>query len=265
MRKLKRFFSRHIGEFRIAPRRRDVVAALQKHLGFSSAPVLALSGSRGHDSIYRVMQAGKPAGMLRLVNPYRKRKKPAADMPFVSVDTHRRAARERLAYEAGAAAGLTPQPLWHADDALYCAYLPLVPLHARLEARSGNAWDLMRPVTQALRRLHALGIVHADVSLANTLADETLSRIVFVDFEYEPAPHISLGAARLYDYLRLVESSWKFLTDAEKHLPQDWLYMLSDAAREEGITAQDIMPLRPALTQLYAAGVMPDIEKALRR
>lgn len=265
MRKLKRFFSRHIGEFLIAPRRREVAAALQAHLGLPSLPELVLSGSRGHDSIYRVNHAGKTLAMLRLVNPHRKRKPPAGDMPFVSVGLSRRIGRERNAYETGAAAGLTPEPVWSADDALCCGFLPLLPLHARLVQKTENAWDLIRSVTQALRRLHALNIIHADMSLANTLADEDLSRIVFVDFEYEPAPHVSAGAARLYDYLRLVESSWKFLPEDQKHLPQDWLDMLAKIAREEDFAVSDIDPLLPALTQLSAAGVMPAIASALPR
>lgn len=76
MRKIKRFFARHIGEFRIAPRRAEVAAALQAHFSLPAQPQLLLSGSRGHDSIYRVAHAGKTLGMLRLVNPYRKRKSP---------------------------------------------------------------------------------------------------------------------------------------------------------------------------------------------
>ncbi|HRI76833.1 MAG TPA: hypothetical protein PLX33_07590 [Alphaproteobacteria bacterium] len=263
MRKIKRFFARHIGEFRIAPRRAEVAAALQTHFSLPAQPQLLLSGSRGHDSIYRVAHAGKTLGMLRLVNPYRKRKKPAANMPFVSVGTDRRAAREYEACQAGAAAGLTPNPVWHATDALCCDYMPLSPLHARLEKNGAAAWDLIVPVTQALRRLHALGVVHADVSLANTLGDDTLAQIVFVDFEYEPAPYIGAGAARLYDYLRLVESSWKFLPQDKRSLPQNWLALLSDIAREEGIVRADVAPLLPALSQLCAAGVIAQIENAL--
>lgn len=263
MRKIKRFFARHIGEFRIAPRRAEVATALQTHFALPSAPSLVLSGARGHDSIYRVTHAGKTLGMLRLVNPYRKRKKPATNMPFVSVGADKRAAREYDACHAGAAAGLTPKPVWRAADALCCDYLPLSPLHARLVENGAAAWDLILPVTQALRRLHALGVVHADASLANTLADDTLAQIVFVDFEYEPAPHIGAGAARLYDYLRLVESSWKFLPQDKRSLPENWLALLSDIAREESITRADVAPLLPALSQLCAAGVMAQIENTL--
>ena len=265
MRVIKRFFTRHIGELRNAPRRRTIAAALQTHFGLPQPPALAQSGSRGQDSIYRVQQGDKTLGMLRVVNPFRKRKLPPADMPFVSVPPAARVAREMKAYADGAAAGLTPQPVWHAPDALCCAYMPLAPLHARFLKQPDQAWAFMLPVTAALRRLHALGIVHADVSLANTLADDALTQIVFVDFEYEPAPHVSAGAARLYDYLRLVESSWKFIPQDKQAVPQEWLDMLAAAAQEEGISSSDIAPLLPALTRLADAGVLAQVERVLPR
>lgn len=263
MRVIKRFLTRHIGELRNAPRRRTIAAALQTHFALAAPPVLAQSGSRGQDSIYRVQRGDKTLGMLRVVNPFRKRKLPPADMPFISVPPAARVAREMLAYETGAAAGLTPQPVWNAPDALCCAYLPLVPLHGRFMQQPEKAWAFILPVTAALRRLHALGVVHADVSLANTLADDALSQIAFVDFEYAPAPHVSAGAARLYDYLRLVESSWKFIPLSAQAVPQQWLDMIAAAARDEGISAADIAPLLPALSRINDAGVVAQVQKIL--
>jgi len=252
VRALKRTYARIKGEIMIAPRRRAVAEALQAHFGLSAPPELVLSGSRGHDSIYKVMGAGKIIGMLRLVNPYRKRKTPAADMPFVSVPADTRAAREAEAYKAGSAEGLTPQPVWQDSDALCCAYLPLAPLHAVLLAQPERAWALVMQVSQALRRLHALGVVHADASLANTLSDADLSRIVFVDFEYAPAPHVSARAARLYDYLRLLESTWKFMPENLKAEYGAWLAFMTDTAAAEDFTQDDLAPLMPALPQLSA-------------
>lgn len=265
MRALKRFFSRHIGEMRCAPRRRTIADLLMAHFNLPQPPALALSGSRGQDSIYHVLHGGQSLGMLRLVHSYRKHKKPKADMPFVLVDEETRVAREMVAYECGSAAGLTPKPVWHAPDALCCGYLPLSPLHIRLIKNPDKAWDYILQVTAALRRLHGLGVVHADVSLANTLGDETLEHIVFIDFEYEPAPHISAGAARLYDYLRLVESTWKFIPPAAQAVPQEWLAMIAAAAQEEGMAAADIAPLLPALTRIHDAGVIAQVEQILPR
>lgn len=140
MRVIKRFLTRHIGELRNAPRRRTIAAALQTHFALVAPPVLVQSGSRGQDSIYRVQQGDITLGMLRVVNPFRKRKLPPADMPFISVPPAARVAREMQAYETGAAAGLTPQPVWHAPDALCCAYLPLAPLHGRFMQQHGHLY-----------------------------------------------------------------------------------------------------------------------------
>lgn len=262
MRALKRAYARIKGEIMIAPRRRAVAEALQAHFGLSAPPDLVLSGSRGHDSIYKVMDAGKIIGILRLVNPHRKRKTPAADMPFVSVPASSRAVREAEAYKAGSAEGLTPQPVWQDNDALCCAYLPLAPLHAVLLAQPERAWQLVMRVSQVLKRLHALGVVHADTSLANTLSDADLSRVVFVDFEYAPAPHISARAARLYDYLRLLESTWKFMPENLKAESGVWLTFMAETAAAEGFAQDDLAPLLPALPQISA---QPELFAGLRK
>jgi hypothetical protein len=262
VRALKRFYARIRGEIKIAPRRRSVARALQAHFGLPALPDLVLSGSRGHDSIYKASAEGRTIGMLRLVNPYRRRKTPAAEMPFVSVPENERAAREAAAYQAGAAAGLTPQPVWQDKDALCCAYLPLSPLHAVLTAQRDQAWRLVMATSAALKRLHALGVVHADASLANTLGDEALTQIVFVDFEYAPAPHISASAARLYDYLRLLESTWKFMPENLKAESAPWLAFIAELSAAEGFSEADLTPLLPALPQLSS---QTDLFTALRR
>ncbi|MDP2206144.1 MAG: hypothetical protein Q8K65_07540 [Alphaproteobacteria bacterium] len=250
MRALKRAYARIRGEIKIAPRRRIVARTLQTHFGLPAVPDLVLSGSRGHDSIYKVRAEGRTLGMLRLVNPYRRRKTPAPDMPFISVIEPERAGREAAAYQAGSAAGLTPQPLWQDKDALCCAYLPLSPLHDALLAQGDQAWRLVMATSAALQRLHALGVVHADASLANTLADDKLTQIVFVDFEYLPAPHISAAAARLYDYLRLLESTWKFMPENLKTEYADWIAFMAEVSAAEGFSEGDLAPLLPALPQL---------------
>ncbi|MFN7114276.1 MAG: hypothetical protein ACK4PK_07935 [Alphaproteobacteria bacterium] len=262
MRALKRIYARIRGEVKIAPRRRAVARALQTHFGLPTVPDLVLSGSRGHDSIYKVTAEGQTIGMLRLVNPYRRRKTAVSNMPFISVPETERAAREAAAYQAGSAAGLTPQPVWQDKDALCCAYLPLSPLHNSLLVERGLAWQLVMAASAALKRLHALGVVHADASLANTLADEKMTQIVFVDFEYVPAPHISASAARLYDYLRLLESTWKFMPEDLKTEYADWIAFMAEVSAAEGFSEGDLAPLLPALPQLSSQA---DLYAALRR
>jgi hypothetical protein len=251
MRAVKRAVRRLWGEYAIAPRKRAVAEDIRRALGLAQAPALTPSGSRGHDGIYLVSDAGKTFGVLRLLNPALQRKAKSSAMPFVSLPPEERIAHERAAYARGHAAGLTPEPLWSAQDALLCAYLPVKPLHARLLARPEEAWDLVLAASRALRGLHALGIVHADASLANTLADDALLRLAFVDFEYAPAAHITPAGARLYDYLRMLESTWKFIPADRRGDCAAWLEFMKDAVTPD-MTQVDLDALLPALERISA-------------
>lgn len=251
MRKLKRWIGGVYAERKIAPRRAEAAKEIQSHLKLPSLPQLILSGSRGHDSNYLVSHAGKTLGVLRLINPYKKRKQPAADMPFILPDPAARIPREADIYRRGAEVGLTPRVLWQAEGALLCAYLPYLPLQERFMRTPERAWEILTRVTVRLVELHKAGITHMDASLANTLADEDMSQIFFVDFEYAPAATVPAPAQRLYDHLRLVESVWKFIPEQQQHESQAWFDAFAAAADVEMKTV-DIKMLAPALGRILA-------------
>lgn len=248
MRKIKRAWQRLRGEFLIRPRRAEIAGELQAHFRLSSPPQFVPSGSRGHDSGYTVRDEERILGMLRLVNPHKSRPDPAAGMPFILEDGPSRITREWQAYTRGASYNLTPKPLWRTYDALLCEYLPLRTMHAMLLEKPERAWELVTAAMKALHRLHQTGITHMDVSLANALADENLEKIYFIDFEYGPASGISPAQQRVYDHLRLLESTWKFTPDKNA---APWIEALKHCL-DGDMRRADLKPLTRALSRILS-------------
>lgn len=252
MRVLRRFIENLRGEWSIRHRREEV----RRELGafFSSEIKLVQAGQRGHDSIYYVNNLdGETIAMLRLSNPYKRRSLPAKDMPFVALDTDGRIAREWDCYQQGG--DLTPEPLWQSDDALVCRYLPLQSLQDRMMSDRDHVWAIICKATMALHQLHQQGITHMDASLANVLSDTDMEQMVFIDFEYGPALKISKQQQRAYDFLRLVESVWKFIPEGQRGHLTLWEDCLTSCLGSD-MQGVDLEPLWPALTRLRDDEVM---------
>ena len=259
MRAVKRWLKRCHAEFRIAPRRAEIEASLGEHLG--QRVTFRPAGARGQDSVYFVSDGQSTVGVLRLANPYKKRKPPEGPSPYIWLDNRARLDREWHAYETGAKANLTPKPLWRTSDAIFCSYVPEQRMFDRLIANRGEFWYLLCAATRALTRLHRASLVHMDACLANTLADHGLERFTFIDFEYSPAPGLDVDQQRAYDHLRLVESSLKFMPPQARKGYRDWIDTLDDCLTD-GVRSADLAPLAPALSRLNAS---PDIGNAVKQ
>lgn len=248
MRALSRWLKREYAELRLGSRRSHLESELSKH--FDKPLRLHRAGARGRDSIYLVKNRGSSFGTLRLLNPYLHRKPLAPNMPFVTLPGPERLDREWECYERGAESQLTPEPLWRAPDALLCAHVNGERLSDHLFAEPSQFWTLICAATRALPGLHKAGITHMDASLANILQDQEGS-LVFIDFEYGPQPALSAGQARAYDYLRLLESSIKFLPRDAPDGSSEWIDLL-DASVDKDIREANTTPLAPALERVLA-------------
>lgn len=249
MRKLKRWLRSRYADFRIRGRAESIAAELK---GVFSANIrLVRVGSAGRDSIYRIEGDGGRLAVMRLANPYKRRSPLPANSPFVWLEDGDRFEREWQAYTLGATAGITPRPVWRTEDALVCEYLPWRPLFDRFRENPARLWEFLCHATRGIARLHALGLVHMDASLANTLADDDLQGIACIDFEYAPAGFLTLPQQRAYDYLRLLESCVKFCDAELRRGCRPWIDLLAELVDPETADA-DITPLLPALGRTAA-------------
>ena len=247
MRAIKRWLRYQYAEHRISERRNIIRNQLVEVLGGKIR--FQLGGNRGQDSIYIIHCDDVPKAMLRLVNPYRKDKETDVDMPYIPLPAVERLSREWQAYQTGMDKGLTPHPLWRCDDAILCEYLPYGSLHDELLLHPDAFWRLILLASQRLNDLHSSGVTHMDASLANILTDNSFGHLVFVDFEFGPNKGLYIWQQRAYDYLRLLESSIKFMPASESIGHEAWLELLLTLIDQETKQA-DIQPLLPALTRL---------------
>ena len=214
------------------------------------------SGHRGHDSTLCLKKRGVPVAMVRLTRPYVVRPGPAPGMPFTLAEPKERITRERDIYRIGCTHGITPEPIWCAENALVCRYVNAKPPPKTID------WQTLAHVNQALSKLHALGISHMDMSPGNVLLDSASQRVVFVDFEYKPAEGLSVANQRAYDYLRLLESSWKFMPSSIRGDYVPWLEQVMQLLDKQ-VTQVELSKLAPALTRILAAPGLGDALKAL--
>jgi hypothetical protein len=246
VRAAKRWVRAQFWEWRMRDRRHEVAAELQRELGVATPLKLVERGNLGHDSNYNVFDGGTQIGVLRLVNPHKRRPLPPAEMPFRIAGPSMRIKHEFEVYGLGAASGLTPTPLWKAPDALFCRYLPYRPLMTWVKG-ADTIWPLLIEGSAALDRLHReTGLSHMDASLGNVIASDDRSRHALVDFEYLPAEGVSFAEQRLYDHLRLVHSSWKFIKPDQRRDFGPWLDQLAGYA-DAGMRKASFLRIAPAL------------------
>lgn len=212
------------------------------------------TGGCGRDVVCLVMREELPVGVLRvtvssnLPAGLAKRR----ELPFVPLDPEEKIAREWQAYATGFPFGLTPQPLWRSDHALLCAYVDGEPFKREADAGRAAYLALATEALPHIARLHQSGLTHMDMSLSNILRERS-GNCRFVDFEYGPAEGLTPEQQRLYDYLRLLESIWKYIAAEErKTVPATWGEAFR-AYAPEAVLSADMDPLRPALERILAA------------
>lgn len=248
MRKIKRFLRRAMQQALNRKRLRQISIEVQADLNLKVSPQFVLKGASGHDANYLVHAAGEPIGVLRLINSHARRALPPQHMPFHLLEDKERIHHEYQSYlNAGT---LSPAPLWHTHDALLCAYLPYPSLHEEMIQNPDNVWLILCRAARAINELHQTGLTHMDISLKNMLHDTKHDHIFFIDFEYAPAKEISIETQRVYDHLRLIESTWKFIPDKLRPESSEWFDLFGKVARDD-LRKCSIERIKPALTRIF--------------
>ena len=247
MRAVKRWCKSRYADLRNTHRRSTVTAEISRLLG---VPVrLEKSGNRGQDDIYYIYTNNKPGYVLRLYNPYKSKKVFQDSSPFIILPYESRLEQEWSAYHTGYPSGLTPKPVWKDRDAILCEYLPYITMHEILLSSPERTWDLINRAADRLQELHKAGLSHMDASLANILTDSELHHLVFIDFEFSPVAGMSFRQQQLYDHLRLLESSLKFIPENLLNEAGAWLGKLHEIFGDNH-TDTCLDKLVPALTRL---------------
>ena len=264
MRALKRWFH-NWQDFRSA---RPQLSACYPHVAshFGGPVTWRHTGGCGRDVVCLVARDGRPVGVLRVTLPGAKLLiPPTAGLPFVSLPAATKIEREWFAYTAGFEQGLTPQPLWRDGCSMLCAYVDAQPLKRMADEGEASPLALATAALPHIARLHAAGLTHMDMSLSNILYDRSQQRHFFVDFEYGPAEGLTVEQQCLYDYLRLLESIWKFLSPAERAAAAGTWGQAFQACASVSVRAAELAPLRPALGRILAAPELRSLFDGLAR
>lgn len=248
MRSISRFLLRLGAKMRHRPRYRAIRSEMEEVLGHKI--LLKRAGARGRDDIFLIISQTNVLGVLRLINPYIRSQPLLPEMPFQITDHQSRLEREWNCYRIGSQYGLTPSPLWRCQDALLCSYIDGARLHDHLLADATVFWHLMIDGTRTLHNLHKVGMTHMDASLANMIkTQKSRTQAIVIDFEYVPHHQLSFAQQCAYDYLRLLESSYKFLPKNQVGQYKDWIACLDDCIDHE-TRATSLAPLAPAIARI---------------
>ncbi len=252
MRKLKRWWRARKAEAALKDRREAVQALVEGVIG--SSVRLKERGNLGHDSNYDVFAEGRQVAVLRLVNPFKQRPVPPPGMPFQIEEPARRLDHEYVALARAASIGLAPEPIWRAEDAILCAYLPYATLTSAVLKAPDQVWTYLAQASAALDRLHReVGMAHMDASLSNVLADPEHKAFALVDFEYTPAPGVGFAEQKIYDHLRLLQATGKFIPDRLKGEHAAWFAQFAGYVDDE-MRAAPLDHILPALNHVLGVG-----------
>lgn len=187
------------------PRRRELEAELSRYCGHA-VQLVSVQAKRSYDEVYFALRDGQKFAVVRVNSPCKKRVSSINPQEIaVPLESRERLHREWTAYERLFPSGLSPQPIWRAEDAIACGWLDW-PRASETVIRDRNEfWPMMEAVLPAIRRMHDCGVTHLDLNLGNILAEPNTRQVAFIDFEFGPVPSVTLPQQRAFDYLRLID------------------------------------------------------------
>lgn len=121
-----------------------------------------------------------------------------------------------------------------------------------------DAEILMKHAARRICDLHRAGIMHMDANLSNILSDADFNNIVFIDFEYKPAPYLTLAEQKIFDHLRVLESVVKFIPDPVLHSfilknsEGDWFNIVMNSFTEAELKSIRLAAIAPALERILS-------------
>jgi hypothetical protein len=205
MRSPFRWFRRRAEYAMLAKRTRELEAAFSLHLGAPCRFVPA-DAKGGYDQIFYAMQGRGRIAVVRVNSPHKSENDPIGEFdPGIPLGPAERLEREWEAYTKLFPAGLSPRPIWRADDCIVCSWLPWKRASEVLVKRRDLVWDIITRSFEAVRRMHDAGVIHLDLNTGNLLIEENGPGIAIIDFEFGPADRVTREQQMAFDYLRLID------------------------------------------------------------
>lgn len=195
-----------------------------EHL-FAKKIRLSLKGGAGRDLVYIVIDktSNKRIAVLRVGIDGNKEYVEKPNRPYTQLSAKQTIEREHEIYLKLSQNNLSPKPIWMSDDhnVLCNEYLDATNFFEHINHDQSAFWDYALKAAQSIQKLHNANVTHMDMSFHNILIDRE-SNLYFIDFEYVSGKKMNVMEQRLYDYLRLIESYYKFLP--EKIIYSDGLH-----------------------------------------
>lgn len=187
------------------PRRRELEVELSRYCGHH-VMLVSVQAKRSYDEIYYALRDGQRFAVVRVNNPGKNRIGSIDPTDFaVPLESRKRLDREWTAYQQLYPLGISPQPIWRAEDAIACGWLEWPRVSEAVIRDRDEFWPMLESILPAIRRMHQGGVTHLDLNPGNILAEPKTRRIAFIDFEFGPVDSVTVPQQRAFDYLRLID------------------------------------------------------------
>lgn len=205
MRSPFRWFRRRSEFAMLSARRIELEAEFSR---FHGSPVrfVPADAKGGYDQIFYALDGRERLAVVRVNSPHKSEKDPIGPLdPGIPLGPADRLEREWEAYTKLFPAGLSPRPMWRADDCIVCSWIPWKRASEVLVKRRDLTWSVIGRSFAAIRRMHDAGVIHLDLNTGNLLIEENGAGIAIIDFEFGPVDWVTRGQQMAFDYLRLID------------------------------------------------------------
>lgn len=180
---------------------------------FFGADNIVFNSFGGADINFLIKKNRRTFAMMRLAITD---KKDTNSFPIQRFEIKKRIAYEKRAYKYGGTLGITPKLLYFCDECTVCEYIEGKSAYNIIKKDPSKGWELLAELFPLYHRLHCENIVHLDATLKNIFFDTKINQFKLVDFEYYPNSTVTLKQQKLYDYLKLLEYTLRFIPQKEQ-------------------------------------------------
>ena len=202
--------------------------------------------SGGTDRIFLAQTRRYPARTLACVRmscPWRDNRTPEPHLARVQLTAPRRIARESRVYDRLAPLQITPALIARGEHFLANQFLPWPRASEVLRKDPETLWRILPKALEAIRKMHAHGVVHLDLNCGNLLVSPDFSNVAIIDFEFAPLKDMTAFDQQRFDFLRFAHNLLKRRRgrDAAFREPHRFVDLFAQFAPESGFGLPDLL------------------------